>query len=83
MFGYKRQSWYEQENRKEEQQMADAIVLKLVKEIREELPRASVPKLHFMMQEKLAEHQIKLIKMNNKSPPVGFYKNKNSTCNPV
>jgi len=40
--------------------MADAIVLKLVKEIREDLPRAGVPKLHFMLQEKLAAHEIKM-----------------------
>jgi transposase InsO family protein len=40
--------------------MASAIVLKLVQEIREQLPRAGVPKLHFMLQEKLAAHGIKL-----------------------
>ena len=40
--------------------MATAIVLKLVQEIREHLPRAGVPKLHFMLQEKLAAHGIKL-----------------------
>lgn len=40
--------------------MAAAIVLKLVKEIREDLPRAGVPKLHFMLQSKLAAHGIKM-----------------------
>lgn len=40
--------------------MAAAIVLKLVKEIRQDLPRAGVPKLHFMLQEKLAAHGIKM-----------------------
>ena len=40
--------------------MAAAIVLKLVKEIREDLPRAGVPKLHFLLQEKLAVHDIKM-----------------------
>ena len=40
--------------------MAAAIVLKLVKEIREDLPRAGVPKLHFMLQGKLAAHGIKM-----------------------
>lgn len=40
--------------------MAAAIVLKLVKEIREDLPRAGVPKLHFMLQERLAAHGIKM-----------------------
>ncbi len=40
--------------------MADAIVLKLVNEIRQDLPRSGVPKLHFMLQEKLAAHGIKM-----------------------
>lgn len=40
--------------------MATAIVLKLVREIREDLPRSGVPKLHFMLQEKLAAHRIKM-----------------------
>jgi len=40
--------------------MADAIVLKLVKEIREDLPRCGVPKLHYMLQDKLRVHGIKL-----------------------
>lgn len=40
--------------------MAVAIVLKLVKEIRGDLPRAGVPKLHFMLKEKLRSHGIKM-----------------------
>lgn len=40
--------------------MADALVLKLVGEIRQDLPRAGVPKLHFMLREKLAAHGIKM-----------------------
>jgi len=40
--------------------MADAIVLKMVKEIRQDLPRAGVPKLHFMLQSKLQQHGIKM-----------------------
>lgn len=40
--------------------MAEVIVLKLVKEIREELPRAGVPKLHHMLAESLALHDIKM-----------------------
>jgi putative transposase len=40
--------------------MATAIVLKLVHEIRADLPRAGVPKLHFMLQEKLVAHSIKM-----------------------
>ena len=40
--------------------MADTIVLKFVREIRGDLPRAGVPKLHFMLQEKLLAHNIRL-----------------------
>lgn len=40
--------------------MAEAIVLKLVKEIRQSLPRSGVPKLHFMLQDKLRAHGIKM-----------------------
>jgi len=40
--------------------MAGAIVIKLVKEIRQDLPRAGVPKLHFMLQDKLLSHGIKM-----------------------
>ncbi len=40
--------------------MAHAIVLKLVREIRQDLPRAGVPKLHFMLQDKLRAHGIKM-----------------------
>jgi putative transposase len=40
--------------------MADALVLKLVQEIRQDLPLAGVPKLHFMLREKLAAHGIKM-----------------------
>lgn len=59
LFGRSRQGWYEQTKREEEQHMANAIVLKLVEEIRRDLPRAGVPKLHFMLREKLIEHGIK------------------------
>lgn len=60
LFGRSRQGWYEQTKREEEQHMATAIVLKLVHEIREDLPRAGVPKLHFMLQENLVAHGIKM-----------------------
>jgi putative transposase len=60
LFGRSRQGWYEQTKREDSQHMADAIVLKMVKEIRHDLPRAGVPKLHFMLQPKLQEHSIKM-----------------------
>src|SRR5207245_11232020 len=60
LFGRSRQGWYEQSKQLEQQHMADAIVLKLVKEIRQDLPMAGVSKMHFMMQEKLCAHGIKM-----------------------
>lgn len=40
--------------------MAGALVLSLVREIRRDLPRAGVPKLHFLLKDKLASHGIKM-----------------------
>jgi transposase InsO family protein len=40
--------------------MTAAIVIKRVKEIREDLPRAGVNKLHYMLAEELQAHQIKM-----------------------
>jgi transposase InsO family protein len=60
LFGRSRQGWYEQINRTNEQDMADAIVLKLVQQVRLELPRAGVQKLLHMLREPLAAHQIKM-----------------------
>jgi len=60
LFGRSRQGWYEQIKNEDGQHMANAIVLKLVREIREDLPRVGVQKLHFMLQDKLHEHRIKI-----------------------
>lgn len=60
LFGKSRQAWYEQLNREDEAQLNATLVLKLVQEIRQDLPRAGVPKLHFMLKEKLALHDIKM-----------------------
>lgn len=40
--------------------MSDAIVLKLVQEIRQDLPSAGVPKLYVMLKENLLQHGIKI-----------------------
>jgi putative transposase len=60
LFGKSRQAWYEQVDRANEQHLSDTIVLKLVKEIREDLPRVGVPKIHFMLKEKISAHGIKM-----------------------
>lgn len=60
LFGKSRQAWYELINREAESQLSATLVLKLVSEIRADLPRAGVPKLHFMLKERLASHGIKM-----------------------
>jgi transposase InsO family protein len=60
LFGRSRQGWYEQSKAKGEQGLSEAIVLKLVKEIRQDLPRAGIPKLRILLQEKLASHEISI-----------------------
>lgn len=46
--------------RREEAHMAQTLILKMVKEIRQDLPRAGVPKLHHMLKEKLQEHGLSI-----------------------
>lgn len=60
LFGKSRQAWYESCKNESEQQLQDLIVLKLIREIRLDLPRAGVPKLYFLLKEKLIEHHIKI-----------------------
>jgi transposase InsO family protein len=60
LFGRSRQSYYEQIKQQEEQDMASAMVLRLVREIRQELPRAGVPKLQVLLKDSLTEHGIKM-----------------------
>lgn len=60
LFGKSRQSWYEQQKLKAELHLSSAFVLKLVNEIRQELPRVGVMKLHAMLQPRFSEHGIKL-----------------------
>jgi putative transposase len=60
LFGKSRQAYYEQKKEVDDKGMQDALVLKLVGEIREELPRCGTDKLHFMLSSAFAEHGIKL-----------------------
>jgi putative transposase len=60
LFGKSRQAWYDKTNAIEAQQLSDAIILKLVEQIRLELPRAGVPQLYQKLQEPMAEHGIKM-----------------------
>lgn len=60
LFGKSRQAWYEQCSASEKLQLSNTMVLKLVEEIRNQLPRAGVPQLYQMLQKPFKEHGIKL-----------------------
>ena len=60
LFGKTRQGWYEQCDRKEERSLTWIMVLKLVQEIRQTLPRVGTRKLLHMLQPVLQEHNIKM-----------------------
>lgn len=60
LFGKSRQAYYEQINKPDKNGFENAIVLKLVKEIRQDLPRCGTDKLYFMLKDKFKNHQIKM-----------------------
>jgi transposase InsO family protein len=60
LFGKSRQAYYKQDNQEEKYELQDALVLKLVSEIRQDLPRCGTDKLHYMLQSSFAEHGIKM-----------------------
>ena len=60
LFGKSRQAYYEQISHGHDDGLQDALALKLVGEIRQDLPRCGTAKLHFMLQGKLKAHGIKM-----------------------
>jgi putative transposase len=60
LFGKSRQAYYEQKDRDRDKGFEDGLVLKLVAELRKELPRCGTGKLHFMLQDAFTAHGIKL-----------------------
>jgi len=60
LFGRSRQAYYEYEDDNEKQLIKEALVLKLVSEIRRDLPRSGVPQLMQLLKEPFALHGIKL-----------------------
>lgn len=60
LFGYTRQAFYSWRNMPEKDGMQEAIVLKLVNEIRTQLPRCGTEKLHYLLRPKLLAHNIKM-----------------------
>ena len=60
LFGKSRQAWYGQSHAGQQQQLSNTLILKLVEEIREDLPRAGVPQLYQKLRQPLADHGIKM-----------------------
>jgi putative transposase len=61
LFGKSRQAFYGQhKNNTDDRGLQDALVLKLVGEIRKDLPRCGTDKLHHMLKDTFAAHGIKL-----------------------
>jgi transposase InsO family protein len=60
VFGKSRQAWYESIHRQTEQQLSDTMILKLVAEIRSELPRIGTRKLYHLLSCQLESHRIKI-----------------------
>jgi putative transposase len=60
LFGKSRQGWYDAQERELHGKLEETFVLKLVEEIRQEMPRIGTQKLHYMLGGKFNEHGIKL-----------------------
>jgi putative transposase len=60
LFGKSRQAFYVQMKEKDDKGLQDAVVLKLVAEIRQDLPRCGTDKLHYMLKGAFEAHDIKL-----------------------
>jgi transposase InsO family protein len=60
LFGRSRQAYYEYEDDSTRQMIKEALVLKMVGEIRKNLPRSGVPQLLQLLKEPFKEHGIKL-----------------------
>jgi len=60
LFGKSRQAYYKKDNQEDKYALQDALALKLVAEIRLDLPRCGTDKLHYMLQSSFAEHGIKM-----------------------
>jgi putative transposase len=60
LFGKSRQAFYEQKSEVNNTGLQDALVLKLVAEIRADLPRCGTSKMHTMLQPVFMQHGIKM-----------------------
>ncbi len=60
LFGKSRQAWYDTQQRTTHGKLEETFVLKLVDEIRHEMPRLGTLKLYHMLSNRFIEHGIKL-----------------------
>jgi putative transposase len=60
LFGKSRQAYYKQNTQDDKYGLQDAIILKLVSEIRQNLPRCGTDKLYHMLRSSFVEHGIKM-----------------------
>jgi len=60
VFGKSRQAWYYTVSQGQQQDMTDSLVVKMIKEIREEQPHIGTRKLYHLITPKLQEHKIKI-----------------------
>jgi transposase InsO family protein len=58
LFGKTRHAYYDHLWRKQNDTLKDDLVLQLVREIRQSLPRVGTRKLHYMINQKLSEHKL-------------------------
>ena len=60
LFGHTRQAFYDNANRKQNTDMREAIIVQIVTELRELMPRLGTRKLLHELQARLSEHQIQI-----------------------
>jgi len=60
LFGKSRQAWYDQTDRQAEQQLSETLILKLVSELRKDLPRLGTAKLQHLLNVQLEAHEIRV-----------------------
>lgn len=60
LFGKTRHAYYDYLWRKQFADLKDDLIIQLVQEIRSSLPRVGTRKLHFLLNQKLKEHQLKV-----------------------
>lgn len=60
LFGKTRQAWYKQQWSAKDDDLKDAVIIKMVKDIRDRMPRIGTRKLHYMLAEGLERHGISL-----------------------